>query len=315
MASPRVSVLLTCYNHLPFLKKAWASLWAQTFTDFEVIALDDESTDGTRGWLAARPEKFHLHLNESNLGTYGTLNLGLEMAKGEFIAIFNDDDLWAPRKLEEQVALLDSDPEVGLVHTDGVFIDGRGEEIQHNPLGFDYPRFSTGYILPEFFYQNMVIASAALFRKECVDRVGGFDKHFFGSGDWRMWARIATQYKVGFVDEKLTSYRIHGASASHRLDEIWMDDEQLRTWLVGVGEQLLARDPKIAGLKHYSAEQIRDAVAHNWACLGTARKLNGNSRGARTAYRKSLEYRPGRFKSKLRMAATLLPRGVFRRTL
>jgi hypothetical protein len=237
------------------------------------------------------------------------------MAKGEFIAIFNDDDLWSPRKLEKQVALLESDSEIGLVHTDGGFIDENGAEIRRNPLNFAYPRFSTGYILPEFFYRNMVIASAAVFRKECVDRVGGFDEHYFGSGDWQMWAKIATQYKLGFLDEELISYRIHGASASYRLEKIWKDDEQLRTWLVRVGEQLLDRSPQFAGLNHYSDEQIKAAVAHNWACLGTARKLSGDSRGARVAYQKSLKYQPGRFKSKLRIAATFLPRDFFRRTL
>ena len=183
---PRVSILLTCYNHLRYLPAALDGVARQTFQDFEVIALDDGSTDGTRDWLRNRAGVHRVVFNEQNLGTYATLNVGLREARGEFVAVLNDDDQWAPEKLERQVALMDADPQVGLVHTDGWFIDGAGERLEGSPLGFEFPRTRSGDVLLALLYANKIIASAALVRRECFERLGGFDESYFGSGDWQM---------------------------------------------------------------------------------------------------------------------------------
>src|SRR5215207_9206180 len=105
---PRVSILLTCYNHMRYLPDAYQSVLDQTFGDYEILALDDGSTDGTREWLNSLDDpRVRLIFNERNLGTYATLNVGVKEAKGEFVAIFNDDDLWAPGKLQAQAEMLD----------------------------------------------------------------------------------------------------------------------------------------------------------------------------------------------------------------
>ncbi|MBX7134486.1 MAG: glycosyltransferase [Fimbriimonadaceae bacterium] len=341
---PRVSILLTCYNHLAYLPAAWAGIESQTFRDFEIIAIDDGSTDGTREWLCRFPSpdsgegqgggaglqpsgspdagrlpavregdaggtpavQVKVIFNETNLGTYGTLNRALDAASGEFIAILNDDDVWLPDKLAAQVALMERHPEVGLVHTDGYFIDGKGERLEGSPLGFEFPRTETGDVLLDLVYQNKIIASAALVRRYCFDELGGFNPNYFGSGDWEMWLRIAEKHQVGYVDEELTLYRVHGANASHKLDRIWRDDEMLREWLAPRLKNLSGRFPE---------EAIRRAQAHNWACIGTVRTLNGDPAGGRQAYSKSMALMPGRFKSRLRWLATFLPRSLFRRLI
>lgn len=304
---PRVSILLTCYNHIRYLPAAVEGVRAQTFHDFEVIALDDGSTDGTREWLAElNDERVKLVFNEANLGTYGTLNVGLNHATGDFIAVLNDDDVWHPTKLEKQLALFDSHPKVGLVHTDGRFIDGGGQVLEGNPLGFAFPRTETGDVLLALMDANKIIASAVLVRRECFDKLGGFNDAYFGSGDWEMWYRIAEHYDIGYVAEPLTDYRVHGTNASHKLDRIWKDDQMLREWIA-------ARTSSYVG--RFSPDDLRRAEAHNWACLGTVRTLNGDHSGGRDAYRKSLELDPGRWKSRARMLATFLPRSVFRKLL
>jgi glycosyltransferase involved in cell wall biosynthesis len=299
---PRVSVLLTCYNHRPYLPAALASVRAQTFADYEIIALDDGSTDGSREWLVGQ-EGLQVVFNPKNLGTYATLNVGLERANGELIAILNDDDLWAPEKLARQVELLDAKPEVGLCHTDGWFIDGEGRERRDSPLGFDFPRFQTGHIGLDLVYQNKIIASAALARRACFDALGGFNPAYFGSGDWEMWFRIAERWAVGFVPEPLTFYRVHGANASHKLERIWRDDARLRAWMA----------PRIAALG--SGGAVRRAEAFNLAALGTVRTLTGDPRGGRAAYGASLRRDPLRWKTYARWAASFLPGSVFRRLL
>lgn len=303
---PRVSVLLTCFNHIRYLPECFAGVQAQSFQDFEVLAIDDGSTDGTREWLERNAKGATLLFNENNLGTYASLNVGLSKASGEFIAILNDDDLWAPYKLERQVEMLDANPDVGLVHTDGGFIDGDGKPIEGSPLGFEFPRTETGDVGLALVYQNKIIASAALVRKACFDQLGGFSTGYFGSGDWEMWIRICEKWKVGFVPEKLTFYRVHGENASHKLERIWADDEKLRAWLAPRLEAYGERFPD---------SELRRAKAHNFAALGTVLTLNGKPAEGRAAFSKSLSELPGRFKSRLRYAATFLPRSLFRRTL
>lgn len=303
---PRVSVLLTCYNHLRYLPAAYESVLAQTFQDFEILAIDDGSQDGTREWLQANASRAKLIFNETNLGTYGSLNRTLGEARGEFVAILNDDDLWGPEKLERQVALLDSAAEVGLVHTDGGFIDGDGRPMEGSPLGFEFPRFETGDVSLALVYQNKIIASAALARRTCFDELGGFNEGYFGSGDWEMWIRIAEKWRVGFVAAPLTSYRVHGANASHKLERIWRDDEKLRSWLA---------DRLPAYADRFPAADLRKAIAHNYAALGTVRTLNGSPAQGRRAFAQSLKAYPWRAKSAARWLATFLPPSAFRKLL
>jgi len=303
---PRVSVLLTCYNHLAYLPQCVDGIFAQTMQDFEVIAIDDGSTDGTREWLSACPHPLKLIFNSSNLGTYATLNVALAAASGEFVAVLNDDDLWAPTKLSRQLELFERFPNVGLVHTDGWFIDGEGQRMEGTPLGFEFPQTETGDVLLDLMYANKIIASAALVRRSCFDELGGFNEAYFGSGDWEMWYRIAEKYEVGFVNEPVTFYRVHGANASHKLDRIWQDDEMLRLWIASRASAYSSRG---------YGSRLTKALAHNQACLGTVLTLNGKPSDGRRAYMASLRLDPSRFKSAVRWCATFLPRSVFRKLL
>ncbi|MCG9895163.1 MAG: glycosyltransferase, partial [Fimbriimonadaceae bacterium] len=303
MSRPAVSILLTCYNHRPYLDACLSGVWAQTFTDFEVLALDDGSTDGTRERLAEETDpRFRALFNEENLGTYGTLNRGLREAKGDFIAVLNDDDVWQPTKLARQMEMMRTHPRVGLVHTNGRFIDGEGEVMSGEPLGFSFPRTETGDILLALVYANKIIASSVLVRRECFMEVGSFNEDYFGSGDWEMWFRIAEKHHVGYLDEPLTDYRVHGSNASHKLEKIWADDERLRDWIRYRIPQHRAR---------FRPDEFKRAEAHNLACLGTVRTLNGNPGLGREAYRASAVLNPARWQSWLRYATTFLPRNVF----
>lgn len=303
---PRVSVLLTCYNHLAYLTQALESVRKQTFQDLEIIAIDDGSTDGTREWLSEQ-EGIQTIFNETNLGTYATLNVALAASTGELIAVLNDDDVWEPTKLERQIEVLDAHPKVGLVHTGGTFIDGKGERIEGNPLGFAFPRFPTGDILLGLVYENKIIASAALARRLCFQEVGEFNPDYFGSGDWEMWFRICEHYEAGFVDEPLTHYRVHGANASHKLERIWKDDQKLRMWIASRLDELEA--------SRFPVEDIRRAKAFNQAALGTVATLNGDPKRGRMAFSTSIQLQPGRWKTWARWVATFLPRSVFRKLL
>ncbi len=306
---PRVSIVLTCYNHLRHLKIAIDCIRAQTYTDYEIVALDDGSTDGTREWLAQLQREdpglpLHLYFNEQNIGTYATLNRGLEVSTGEFIAEFNDDDVWLPTKLEKQVAMLDAHPEIGLVHTGGYFIDDEGNELEENPLKFAWPKTSTGDVLLELVPHNKIIASSVMSRRECFEKVGKFNTEYFGSGDWEMWYRIAEQFHIGHIDEPLTLYRVHAGSASHYTEKIARDDVRIREWMA-------ERIPGYTA-KGYDQATLRKLQSHVLACCGTSRIWLGEPQQGRRHYVESIKLTPMRIKSYLRLAASFLPRKWFR---
>ena len=305
---PRVSVLLTCYNHLRYLPAAVEGVLNQSFTDFEIIALDDGSSDGTRDWLKGQEAEGKLRcvFNQKNLGTYGTLNVGLQEATGEFIAILNDDDLWAPDKLRHQVQMLDANQQIGLVHTGGWFIGEDGEWLEDPaPLGFVFPKTHTGDVLALEILYNHIITSSVLVRKECFEARGSFDDRFFGSGDWQMWLRIAQKYEVGYIDEPLTFYRVHGLNASHQKEKINEDDARIREWIT-------SWQPKFAD-RIKADKDLHAAFAHNWACLGTERTWAGDAKGGRMAYLEAIKMNPKRWRTYARWMATFLPNQRFRK--
>jgi len=297
---PRISILLTCYNHLRFLPAAYQSVLDQTFGDYEILAIDDGSSDGTRAWLKEREGgKLRCIFNEANLGTYATLNVGLNEAKGDFIAILNDDDLWAPGKLAAQAALLESNTRLGLAHTNGWFIDGEGgRHPDPAPLGFPFPHLPSGHVLANLMDHNQIITSSVLIRREAFAKCGEFDPAFYGCGDWHMWVRIAREYEIGYVDEPLTFYRVHGSNAALNDEKMFEDGKRIREWIATWDES----DPS-----------LRAAFAHNWACLGTERTWLGDKKGGRRAYCESLKRMPRRFKTYLRLVATVLPKPTFRK--
>ncbi|MBS1704423.1 MAG: glycosyltransferase family 2 protein [Armatimonadetes bacterium] len=306
-----MSVLLTCYNHLEYLPECFEACIGQTYRDFEIVCLDDGSKDGTRDWLHQRVERgtdgipVYLEFNEKNLGTYGSLNRGIEISKGEFLCILNDDDIWGPNKLASQIEIMESDPQIGLCSTGGWFIDGNGSRVDGKPLGFFFPHLPTGDRFPDLMEHNKLITSSAMFRRSAVDRVGLFDPSYYGCGDWHMWLRITEHFKFGYAAGDHTFYRVHETNASRDDDKMNLDDLMVREWLADRLEDLRPR------MAH--DERLRNAMAHALACLGTTRTWNGDPRGGRSAYAKSLSLIPWRFKSILRWGATYLPRKTFRK--
>ncbi len=300
---PKVSVLLTSYNHVDFLPQAVESLRRQTFQDFEVLALDDGSRDGSREWLLEQSD-LRCFFHEKNLGTYGNLNFGLDHAVGEYIAVFNDDDYWASDKLAKQVEVLDSDANVGLVHTSGWFVGPQGERIEGEPLGFPWPEGRSGFVLPDLIYKNRVIASSAMFRRSWTQEIGQFDPEFWGCGDWHMWLRFSERGPVGYLDEPLTFYRVHPDQACRDEEKMTADSLRIREWLESRRGEL--------NEKYSGDSDLEQALIHNLACVGTERMWLGDRRGGRRAYWESLKLNPLRWKSALRLGASFLPAKTFR---
>ena len=217
--SPKVSVVMSVYNGERYLHKAVDSIFRQTFTDFEFIIIDDGSTDGTGEILKwFRDDRVLCVRNEENLGLTRSLNKGLALARGEYIARMDADDISMPERLQRQVEYLDQHPHVGLVGVTPVCIDSAGSEQDRLNL-----LITNEEIQAQLAQANCFCHGSVMFRRECLDAIGFYDETFLLAQDYDLWLRIAELFDVANLPEPLYRLREH----NERLSET-KEQEQLR---------------------------------------------------------------------------------------
>jgi glycosyltransferase involved in cell wall biosynthesis len=213
-SKPKVSVLVPAYNAMEYLPKTISSVIDQTYQDFEIIIVNDGSVDEIETWAKQLSDSRIKLVSQANQGLASARNTGLANARGEYIAFIDADDLWLSSKLEKQVQVLDSNPDVGVVYSWIALIDEKG-----SLLGKIRKNYAQGNVWVELTTHNIVeCGSVALVRRACFDKVGLFDEDlpFSCSEDWDMWLRIAPDYKFGLVKEPLVYYRCHSTNLSSR---------------------------------------------------------------------------------------------------
>jgi glycosyltransferase involved in cell wall biosynthesis len=213
---PRVTAIVPAYNASAYLKAALDSVLRQTYSDWEVVLVDDGSTDNTRAVAEAAAPAFGGRLNyiyQTNRGLSAARNTAIRAAQGEFLALLDSDDVWRPRRLELGVAMMDKDPGLGLVHGKVARINPAGEFIEYPPSP---PREYLDGKIARLIYTRRahVLCPTTLFRKACVDAVGLFDEQMRATEDRDLWFRIAELYRVGYIDEVIADYRISPNSMS-----------------------------------------------------------------------------------------------------
>jgi glycosyltransferase involved in cell wall biosynthesis len=223
------------YNARPFLHDAIASVLAQTWTDFELIIVDDGSTDDSLAVAQsfAQTDPRVKVFSQPNSGTATTLNRAIEFASSEWIFIMHSDDLMHPNRLERQLAFLEDHPELAVASSLVRHIDDSGRVI-----GRDNSFLFTHEEIEEKIRLNKLIGfnhPAVVLRKSVVQSAGGYRQEFWPAEDIDLWNRLAEQgHKILVQPETLLDYRIHGASASvsrARLTRIkvrWLKDSMLR---------------------------------------------------------------------------------------
>lgn len=233
---PRVSVIMSFLNASPFLAEAIGSVTGQTFRSWELLLIDDGSNDSStvmaRQYAARHPEviRYFEHPNHCNRGQVASRNLGMEHAQGEYLANLDADDVWLPHKLEQQVAIMDSYPRVGMVF--GATQFWRSWTGQASDLQSDYlvpPGVPGGQIydppalLEPFLTGEACLASLSncLFRKEVITSLGGFDEAFTAvSGmyeDQAFLAKIYLNLPVYVSEACWDRYRLHPNSLCARV--------------------------------------------------------------------------------------------------
>ncbi|MGD1913669.1 MAG: glycosyltransferase family 2 protein [Rivularia sp. (in: cyanobacteria)] len=201
----KVSVIIPAYNAMTYLPKTVESVLKQTFTDFDVIIVNDGSSDSIEQWANTITDNRVKLVSQKNQGAAAARNTGIAHAKGEYIAFVDSDDLWEPSKLEKQVYCLDDNPDVGLVYVWVASIDAKG-----NDLGKIYSNHSEGNVWKKMLQGNIVWSgSAAMVRRDCFEKLGVFDQNLRFAEDWEMWIRIARNYSFAAIKEPLVYYRHH----------------------------------------------------------------------------------------------------------
>jgi len=206
--SPKVSVITPAYNAQSTIGETIESVLSQTFTDFEMIIIDDGSTDDTANVVHRFKDNRIIYLYQTNKEKSEARNNGIKNAKGKYIAFLDADDTWFPEKLEKQVRLMQNNPEIGLVYSDLYYFDDEtGEDL------ILYSRIASlhrGKIPIELLLENNFIKSnTPLIRRKIFCQVGLFDTNLDLCEDWEMWLRIIVKYPIDYIDEPLARYRIH----------------------------------------------------------------------------------------------------------
>lgn len=206
---PKVSVIIPTYNCGQYICQAVDSVLAQTYRDFELVVVDDGSTDNTRELLMQFGKNLR-YIYQENKGMTAARNTGIKNSSGEYIAFLDSDDIWLPNKLERQVKLLDEAPEVGLVYCWHYYIDEQGNRCKfwNNEVGRS---FESGSRLFEKLIERNVISgggSTPVIRRECLAKSGMFDEALSYCGDWDLWLRISMDYIIAVIPEPLGCYRV-----------------------------------------------------------------------------------------------------------
>jgi len=193
----RVSAIIPTYNRKDFVLEAVESVIAQTYGDWELIVVDDGSSDGTGEALKRFGERLR-YIYQANQGVSAARNRGLELARGEFIAYLDSDDLWLPEKLRTQVAFMDRHPEAQICYTDEIWIR-RGVRINPRKKHAKY----SGWIYPYCLPLCIISPSSALMRRGLLEQIGAFDPQLPVCEDYDLWLRVAARFPVFFIPRKL----------------------------------------------------------------------------------------------------------------
>jgi glycosyltransferase involved in cell wall biosynthesis len=272
---PRVSVVMANYNYARFIRGAIESVLAQTMTDFELIVVDDGSTDDSREVIESYLVEPRVRFRPvEHVGQAAAKNAGIEWARGPLIAFVDADDLWHPEKLARQVALFDADPSLGVVYTRRRLIDENGREQPYRQ-----PPLYRGDVMAEMFRDNFVCFSSSLVRRLVIEHLGAFDSGWDLAVDYEFWLRVAAHYRFDYADETLVTYRCGHGNLSRRVGE------RLKSAM------LLMRRFLNRGRHRLPARAIRQTLAATYAHMGLALRPY-NLRASLSWYVRSLRANP-----------------------
>lgn len=298
---PRVSVIIPTYNCAAYLGRAIDSILSQTFDDYEIVIVDDGSTDDTTHVLDRYTSRVRYH-HQSNQGLSAARNAALALAMGDLIAYLDADDVWAPQKLERQVAYLDANRECGIVHSDFAIID-EDDRILHHSYNAEKARpVPAGYCVLDLLRRCHIQVPTVVERRECLLRVGMFDGRLRVAQDYFHWMALAMAgYSVGYIPESLAMYR-------RRKGSLYGNQKALLEDMV-LGFDTLLSDKTLG--RRFGAEARRIAQERLYESrrdLAYLERINGERRASRKRILRMILESPTRIELYRELAKSLLPK-------
>jgi len=290
---PRVTVIIPTCNRSAYLKRAIESVCAQTYTDFEIIVVDDASTDDTPevvAQFADKPIKYIRH--EENKGGSVARNTGIKNSQSEYIAFLDDDDEWLPNKLEVQMNVFEqSSPQVGPIYSGHSVIDrntGKTKGI--------WRAVKRGNIFEELMKGNCVsTTSSVVVKRACLEKVGNFDSLLPSFQDYDLWIRIARHYEFEYVEDLLVNYYEHEK-------KIWTNYEAIENGIAMMVE------------RHGHSRELRKTFSYAYLGLGVRRMMNGAMQQGRALLQKAMKLYPFEIRHYLNFVVSLLGHENFRKS-
>lgn len=290
---PRVSVIIPAYNAGASLGEAIGSVFAQTYEDFEVIVVDDGSSDDTER-IVRSFRRGVCYLRQEHQGVSAARNFGIRACGGEYVAFLDADDLWRRDKLERQVPELENDVRVGLVCSDWA-LETKGTVIP-SVLSMR-PAVHSGYLFREVVRNAFVLTSTVVVRRRCLEILGGFDEMFPTTEDQDLWLRIGYRYLIAVVPATLITKR-------RRDNGLSSDSRAASVYQIRLLEKALANLPD---LSLRNRRVLRAALSRNYLDLGYDDFTQMALREARKPLLSSLANDWTRVRSLVYLMATYLP--------
>lgn len=298
-----VTVLLPAYNAAAYIREAVDSIMAQTFKNFELLIINDGSTDGTGEILEQYNDPRIRLVHQPNMGLIKTLNKGLELAQGKYIARFDADDVCYPERLEEQVAFLNAHPDYVLIGSEADYMDEKGNFI----FRFQFRQYEDDEIRAAGFVDCPVIHASVMFVKQAVIDAGGYNDRAITFEDHLLWKQLVAFGKIKNVHKPWIKVRFNIDSVT--IDEKWRGKEfiDLKQRSIQSG---YVTDEDFALLKKILKEQNFTAYKKGayYSMMGKKFLWNQhNPRVAREYLRMAMNTMPGKVEPYLLYALSFLP--------
>lgn len=268
----RVSIVIPAYNCAAWLPSCLESVFAQTWHDFEVVVVDDGSSDDTAAALAPWAGRI-LYIRQENAGVAAARNRGIRASSAPLIAFLDADDIWERRKLQSQVAALRAEPDAGLVCSDFTIAGEHG--IVVSSYFRERGGYETGRVFARLIRNCFVVTSTVVMRRSLIDALGPFDESISFSDDYNMWLRAALRSRIAVVPEVLCTKRERPGNARtfeettvrwigalrnlfHQVPEMTREERQIVRSEIGRLESSM-------GKYLFSHRRRREALPHFWA--------------------------------------------------
>ncbi|MCC8427146.1 glycosyltransferase [Mucilaginibacter sp. UR6-11] len=304
--TPNITVLMPAYNAEKYIGEAITSVLQQTYTDFELVIVNDGSTDGTVAIINSFNDERIVLINQSNRGVADALNTGLKYARAPYIARFDADDICYPYRLEKQIRFLQDNPEYILVGSEAKYILENGDFL----FDFHCIAYSHEQIMAKLYFYCPFVHPAVMYKKAAVLNAGGYPTHAHNFEDYLLWTNLVNQGLFCNLTEPLIKYRLNSSSVT--IDEKWRGRRfrELKRGIVLRGSITAAEGNELlAIIRDQDVRKIKEG-AYNSLCGKKFLTANHQPERARNYFNKAIKIYPLRFENYLLYLLSYFPESI-----